>query len=81
VSLSPDLAADLAAAYLDRANIHNDQCGDGCSCGVDSLLTKLVDELLPGFSTAARRLGLEGRPFWPEDHPGLLPLPVAASAA
>lgn len=76
--MSPDLAADLAAAYLNRRHIHDDLCGDPCTCGVSSLLADLVDLLLPGFADAAAKLGLEGKPFWPEDHPGLLPTRQAA---
>ncbi len=72
MSLSPDLAASLAAAYLNRANIHDLCCAEPCSCGTATLLTDLVAVLLPGFADAAKALGLEGRPFWPQDHADLL---------
>lgn len=70
--LPPDLAASLAAAYLDRHAYHHELCQGPCSCGVSTLLTDLVDALLPGFTDAAESLGLEGKPFWPQDHAGLL---------
>ena len=79
--MSPDLAADLAAAYLDRRAYHHDLCTGGCHGCMHSLLANLVEALLPGFADAATRLGLEGKPFWPEDHPALLPLPVTVGAA
>lgn len=72
VPISRELAADLAAAWLDRRSYHHDLCAGPCSCGIDRLLTSLVDALLPGFTDAAKRLGLEGKPFWPADYPGLL---------
>jgi hypothetical protein len=80
VDLTPDLAADLAAAFLDRRAYHHELCGSPCSCGFPALIADLVDALLPGFADAVARLGLEGKPFWPEDHPGLLPTRVAAHA-
>lgn len=81
MDVSPDLAAALAGAYLDRANIHADLCAGPCCCGMGTLLADLVDLLLPGFTDAAAGLGLEGKPFWPEDHPGLLPGRVVARTA
>lgn len=71
--LDRDLAESLASAYLDRRNIHADLCSGPCCCGIAALLTNLVEALLPGFAESATRLGLEGRPFWPEDHPELFP--------
>lgn len=80
MSLSPDLAASLAAAYLDRHAYHHELCQGPCSCGISTLLTDLVALLLPGFADAAKALGLEGRPFWPQDYPGLLPSLTEARA-
>lgn len=71
VPLPRDLAESLAAAFLDRRNIHGDLCANGCSCGIPGLLADLTAVLLPGFPEAAERLGLEGKPFWPQDHPEL----------
>lgn len=81
VPLSPETAASLASAYLNRANIHDLCCASPCACGVSTLLTDLVDALLPGFADAAKSLGLEGKPFWPADYPGLLRVdaPVATT--
>lgn len=42
-------------------------------CGVSSLLTDLVNELLPGFAEAADRLGLEGNARWESLVEDLLP--------
>ena len=78
MDVSPDLAAALAGAYLDRANIHADLCAGPCCCGMGTLLADLVDLLLPGFADAAAGLRLEGKPFFVEDHPGLLPEPAAS---
>jgi len=44
------------------------------------LLTDLVATLLPGFAEAAERLGLEGKPFWPADHPELFQATAGAAA-
>lgn len=77
--LDRELAESLAAAYLDRGAYHHDLCEGACCCGVAVLLADLVEALLPGFAESAARLGLEGRPFWPEDHPELFPAVEMAS--
>lgn len=80
--LTPDLAASLASAYLDRTAYHHELCSQPCSCGFSTLVTGLTEALLPGFAAYASSHGLEGRPFWPEDHPELFPTraPVASTA-
>lgn len=80
MTLTPDLAASLASAYLNRSAYHHELCSQPCSCGFSTLVTGLTEALLPGFTEAAARLGLEGKPFWPEDHPGLLPSLTEARA-
>jgi hypothetical protein len=81
VELTRDLAAALAAAWLDRRSYHHDLCSGECGGCMSSLLADLVAVLLPGFAEAAAVRGLEGKPFWPEDHPDLLPQRVPAVAA
>jgi len=76
--LSKGLAESLAAAFLDRRQIHGDLCANGCSCGIPSLLAELTAALLPGFADYAERHGLDGKPFWPADHPGLFQATAAA---
>jgi hypothetical protein len=70
--LSPDLAWSLASAYLDRKSIHTDLCRATDGCGVPTLLTELVELLIPGFVEYAERHGLEDKPFWAPDHPEAL---------
>ena len=78
--LSQELAESLAALYLDRRSYHHDLCQGGCTCGFSTLVTGLVEALLPGFADYAASHGLEGRPFWPEDHPELFPARVPAAS-
>jgi hypothetical protein len=80
VTLTPDLAASLASAYLDRAAYHHELCSQPCSCGFSTLVTDLAEALLPGFADYAASHGLEGKPFWPEDHAGMLPSLTEARA-